>query len=87
MTEAVFTKGSTLRHILVMTGASTIGLATMFTVDLVDIYFLSLLGDEKIPAAVGFAGTPGRVVYFILLHFLKRGQDRKEFGVCLNGCG
>lgn len=57
MTQAVFTQGSTLKHILVMTGASSIGLATMFTVDLVDIWFLSLLGKEELPAAVGFAGT------------------------------
>ena len=57
MKQAVFTQGSTLRHILVMTGANTVGLITLFTVDLVDIYFLSLLGQEEMAAAVGFAGT------------------------------
>lgn len=57
MSKAVFTKGSILRHILVMTGANTIGLVTLFTVDLIDIYFLSLLGEQELAAAVGFAGT------------------------------
>ena len=57
MSKAVFTKGSILRHILVMTGANTIGLVTLFTVDLIDIYFLSLLGQQELAAAVGFAGT------------------------------
>ena len=57
MSKAVFTKGSILRHILVMTGANTIGLVTLFTVDLIDIYFLSLLGQQELAAAVGFAGS------------------------------
>ena len=57
MNKAVFTQGSTLKHILVMTGANTVGLITLFSADLVDIYFLSLLGQEEMAAAVGFAGT------------------------------
>ncbi|MGK0441603.1 MAG: putative MATE family efflux protein [Pseudohongiellaceae bacterium] len=57
MKQAVFTQGSTLKHILVMTGANTVGLIALFTVDLVDIYFLSLLGQVEMAAAVGFAGT------------------------------
>jgi putative MATE family efflux protein len=57
MTQAVFTRGSTLRHVIVMTGASTVGLVAMFTVDLVDMYFLSLLGEQELAAAVGFGGA------------------------------
>lgn len=57
MTRAVFTSGSTLRHVVVMTSASTVGLVAMFGVDLVDMYFLSLLGEQELAAAVGFAGT------------------------------
>jgi putative MATE family efflux protein len=57
MSRAVFTRGSTLRHVVVMTGASTVGLVAMFTVDLVDMYFLSLLGEQELAAAVGFGGT------------------------------
>lgn len=40
-----------------MTGASTVGLVAMFTVDLVDMYFLSLLGEQELAAAVGFGGA------------------------------
>lgn len=57
MTRAVFTQGTTLRHVLVMTGASATGLLTMFSVDLVDMYFLTLLGEHELVAAVGYAGT------------------------------
>lgn len=46
-----------MRHILVMTAASTVGLLTIFLVDLVDIFFLSLLGQEELAAAIGYAGT------------------------------
>ncbi len=57
MQKAVFTSGSIFRHILVMTSASSIALVTMFSVDLVDMYFLSLLGQEELAAAIGFSGT------------------------------
>ncbi len=57
MTSAVFTKGSTLKHITVMTMANAVGLVTLFFVDLVDMYFLSLLGESQLAAAVGFAGA------------------------------
>lgn len=57
MPKAVFTRGSPTRHIVVMTGASAVGLLTLFTVDLVDMYFLSLLGEEELAAAIGFSGT------------------------------
>lgn len=55
--QAVFTQGSTMRHVLVMTAASATGLLTMFGVDMVDMYFLTLLGEQELAAAVGFAGT------------------------------
>lgn len=55
--QAVFTRGSTMRHVLVMTAASATGLLTMFGVDMVDMYFLTLLGEQELAAAVGFAGT------------------------------
>lgn len=55
--QAVFTQGSTMRHVLVMTSASAMGLLTMFGVDMVDMYFLTLLGEQELAAAVGYAGT------------------------------
>ena len=54
---AVFVSGSIQKHILVMTTASAMGLVTLFTVDLVDMYFLSLLGEQELAAAIGFSGT------------------------------
>ena len=46
-----------MRHVLLMTGASATGLLAMFTVDMVDMYFLTLLGEHELAAAVGFSGT------------------------------
>jgi putative MATE family efflux protein len=63
MTRAVFTRGSTLRHVVLMTGAATVGLVAMFTVDLVDMYFLSLLGEQELAAAVGYGGT---LLFFLM---------------------
>jgi len=40
-----------------MTGSATTGLMVMFLSDLVDMYFLGLLGELEIAAAVGFAGS------------------------------
>jgi putative MATE family efflux protein len=57
MKHAIFTQGSTLRHVITMTGAGAVGLVAMFTVDLVDMYFLSLLGEQELAAAVGYGGT------------------------------
>ena len=63
MTGAVFTQGSTMRHVLVMTGASAVGLLAMFGVDMVDMFFLTMLGEQELAAAVGFAGT---LLYFLV---------------------
>ncbi|WP_343564707.1 MATE family efflux transporter [Kiloniella sp. b19] len=46
-----------------MSSASAVGLLAVFVVDLVDLFFLSLLGEEEIAAAVGFAGT---VLFFTI---------------------
>lgn len=54
---ARFVAGSTMRHTLVMTLTGAVGLMAMFLVDLADLWFLSLLGDTAITAAIGFAGT------------------------------
>ena len=63
MSQAVFVRGSTMRHVMAMTAASAAGLLAMFGVDLVDMYFLTLLGEQALVAAVGFAGT---LVYFLV---------------------
>ena len=57
MSTAVFTEGSIFRHISVMTATATTGLIAIFFVDLIDLYFLSLLGEAELAAAVGYAGS------------------------------
>ncbi|MDT8993060.1 MATE family efflux transporter [Curvibacter sp. APW13] len=54
-----FVTGSLLRHIAVMAGTGAIGLVAIFAVDLINLLYLSLLGDQDITAAVGFAGVVG----------------------------
>ena len=55
--QARFVSGSTMQHIFVMTSTATLGLMAIFLVDLTDMYFLSLLGEQAIAAAIGFAGS------------------------------
>jgi putative MATE family efflux protein len=57
LSSAVFLHGSTMRHVLVMTASGATGLLAMFGVDMVDMYFLTLLGEQELAAAVGYAGT------------------------------
>ncbi len=52
-----FVTGSIMRHLLVMTGTSAIGLMAIFIGDLANMYFLSILGDVEIVAAVGYASS------------------------------
>ncbi|MGF1694929.1 MATE family efflux transporter [Vibrio lamellibrachiae] len=54
---AKFVEGSTMRHILVMSGAGSVGLMALFVVDLLDMLFISMLGQVELAAAVGFAGS------------------------------
>ena len=46
-----------MRHVIVMSLSASLGLLSMFIVDFVDLYFIALLGDTSLTAAVGFAGT------------------------------
>ncbi|QQX81976.1 MATE family efflux transporter [Shewanella sp. KX20019] len=57
MAVAKFVQGSILRHILVMSSTAAVGISALFVVDLMDIFFLSLLGEQELAAAVGYAGT------------------------------
>ncbi|HZH51371.1 MAG TPA: MATE family efflux transporter [Microvirga sp.] len=50
-----FVVGSTLRHVLVMTGTGTAGLIAIFIVDLVSLLYISWLGDPSLTAGVGLA--------------------------------
>jgi putative MATE family efflux protein len=53
--QAVFTEGSTMRHVIAMTAAASIGLMSVFVVDLLSLLYVSRLGDPNLTAAVGFA--------------------------------
>jgi putative MATE family efflux protein len=52
----VFTHGSLMRHVAVMTATGAIGLMAVFVVDLLSLFWVSKLGDQAYKAAVGYAG-------------------------------
>ncbi len=57
MPHARFTRGSTMRHITVMSLSNAVGITALFVVDMLDLFFLSLLGEKFLAAAVGYAST------------------------------
>nr|WP_040693225.1 MATE family efflux transporter [Pseudaminobacter salicylatoxidans] len=54
---AKFITGSTMRHVIVMTATGSIGLVSVFIVDGLNLFYISLLGVEELAAAIGFAST------------------------------
>jgi putative MATE family efflux protein len=56
-TQARFVTGPIMRHVSVMTFTGAVGLMALFLVDLADLFFLSLLGQTEITAAIGYAGN------------------------------
>ena len=58
-----FVTGSIFRHIAVMTGTSAIGLMAIFVSDFANIFFLGLLGDLQLLAAVGYASS---IMFFLI---------------------
>ena len=55
--EAIFLNGSLMRHVTRMSLTTSIGLMAIFAVDFVDMVFISMLGNDALAAAVGYAGT------------------------------
>lgn len=55
--QAKFLEGNLLKHIAVMSLASSVGLMAVFAVDFVDMIFISMLGKAELAAAVGYAGA------------------------------
>jgi putative MATE family efflux protein len=51
----VFTRGSTMRHVAVMTATGSIGLIAVFAVDFLSLFWVSRLGVQSLKAAVGYA--------------------------------
>ena len=60
--EGKFVSGSVLRHVLTMAATGSIGLLAIFAVDLLNLFYISLLGQKHLAAAVGYAGT---LLFFI----------------------
>ena len=55
--QAKFLTGSLFRHVSVMSLTASVGLMAVFFVDLVDMIFISMLGQAELAAAVGYAGA------------------------------
>lgn len=52
---AVFTQGSILRHVLIMTATGSLGLMAIFFVDFLSLLYVSWLNDPVLTAGVGYA--------------------------------
>ena len=61
--QGKFVTGSTLKHVLNMTAAGSIGLIAIFAVDLLNLFYISLLGQKELTAALGYSGT---LLFFVL---------------------
>jgi putative MATE family efflux protein len=59
----VFTHGSLMRHVAVMTATGAIGLMAVFVVDLLSLFWVSKLGDQAFKAAVGYVGL---ITFFVM---------------------
>src|SRR5437868_11278474 len=51
------TQGPIMRHVVVMTATGSIGLMAIFIVDFLNLFYISLLGQQELAAAIGYAGT------------------------------
>ena len=58
-----FVTGSTLKHVINMTAAGSVGLIAVFAVDVLNLFYISLLGQKELTAAVGYAST---LLFFML---------------------
>ena len=59
----IFTTGSLMRHVVVMTATGSIGLIAIFSVDVLSLFWVSRLGVESFKAAIGYAGQ----AFFLLM--------------------
>ena len=55
--KAKFTSGNTMRHVVVMTTTSSVGLVSVFFVDALNLFYISMLGQQELAAAIGYAST------------------------------
>ena len=52
-----FVSGSILRHVITMTGAGSVGLMAVFAVDFANLFYISMLGQTELAAAIGYSAT------------------------------
>ena len=52
-----FVTGSIFRHVVTMTGAGSVGLLAIFVVDFANLFYISLLGQTELAAAIGYSAT------------------------------
>ncbi len=55
--QAKFVTGNLLRHVAVMALSASVGLMAIFVVDLINMIYISWLGDADLTAAIGYAGA------------------------------
>lgn len=60
---AVYLEGSVFRHVAVLTALGSFGLMAIFSVELVNLLYISMLDDPVLTAAMGYAGA----VLFVLV--------------------
>ncbi len=51
-----------MRHVLVMTSTASLGLMSIFLVDFANLFYISMLGERELAAAIGYAGT---ILFFL----------------------
>ncbi len=85
--KAVFTEGSTMRHVIVMTSTAAIGMMAIFFVDAVTLFYISKLNDPAQTAAVGRASyvigflialTVGMMIGSSVVIAKSIGQEKEE---------
>jgi putative MATE family efflux protein len=54
---AKFVEGNLFRHVTVMSLTASVGLMAIFAVDLINMVYISMLGNAELAAAIGFAGA------------------------------
>jgi len=59
----VFTTGSLMRHVIVMTATGSVGLIAIFAVDVLSLFWVARLGDQAYKAAIGYASQ----AFFLLM--------------------
>ncbi|WP_316861558.1 MATE family efflux transporter [uncultured Cohaesibacter sp.] len=55
--QAKFLTGSIFRHVITMTATGSVGLVAVFAVDFANLFYISMLGQAELAAAIGYSAT------------------------------